>query len=209
MTARDTSQAGISLPPGFHFDEVDRKFQLQLEPALQSQQTLKVADPVSDPPLGVLSNFSGPFHGTGFNLIFRPNNTNTAPFPKPVHPAPPAVPSENTLELNLTQETLSFSEPIGNVPNRGLTSQKDIFLNGVPYLQVINDVTNTATGKADGQPTAIHFEPGLWMHVPATTDDPVLGESLARLGYVQAFSRLHIRQVLGDHDIFNFLFLAR
>lgn len=36
----------------------------------------------------------------------------------------------------------------------------------VPYLQVISDVT------VPGQPVGTHFEPGLWMAVPATTDPP-------------------------------------
>jgi hypothetical protein len=70
------------------------------------------------------------------------------------------------------------------VPNRGLEKQNDIFLNGVPYVQAISDVTNPATGKADGKATAIHFEPGLWMNVPATKTDPVLGESLVRMASI-------------------------
>ncbi|OAP56948.1 hypothetical protein AYL99_09060 [Fonsecaea erecta] len=138
------------------------------------------------PPLSVLSNFAGTFHGTGFNTIFRPNNgtaSNTT-FPNPVSPPPPAVPNDNTLELNLTQETLTFQQPLGNVPNRGSGTQGDIFLNGVPYTQVINDVVNPATGKGDGTPSGIHFEPGLWMHVPATTTDPVVPESLNRMGSI-------------------------
>ncbi|KAH8802416.1 hypothetical protein F5884DRAFT_886880 [Xylogone sp. PMI_703] len=139
-----------------------------------------------EPPLGVLSNFTGEFAGTGFNLIFRPNSgpPTTTTFPNPVTPAPPTPPSENVLELNLTTETLTFSSPLGSIPNRGLEAQNDIFLNGVPYVQSINDVTNTATGKADGAPTGIHFEPGLWMHVPATATDPVLGESLVRMASI-------------------------
>ncbi|OQV03997.1 hypothetical protein CLAIMM_08952 [Cladophialophora immunda] len=138
------------------------------------------------PPLSVLSNFAGTFHGTGFNTIFRPNNgtSNNTTFPDPVSPAPPAVPNDNTLELNLTQETLAFQPPIGNVPNRGSGTQGDIFLNGVPYTQIINDVINPATGKGDGVPSGIHFEPGLWMHVPATTSDPVVPESLNRMGSI-------------------------
>jgi hypothetical protein len=55
------------------------------------------------------------------------------------------------------------------VPNRGLEKQTDIRLNGVPYVQAISDVTNPATGKGDALASPIHFEPGLWVHVPATT----------------------------------------
>ncbi len=119
-------------------------------------------------------------------MIFRPNSgpPTTTTFPNPVTPPPPTPPSENVLELNLTTETLTFSPALGNVPNRGLEAQNDIFLNGVPYVQAINDVTNPATGKGDGPPTGIHFEPGLWMHVPATTTDPVLGETLVRMASI-------------------------
>jgi hypothetical protein len=90
------------------------------------------------PPLGVLANFKGNFSGTGLNLIFRPNSgpPNGTTFPKAVTPAPPAAPSENVLEINLTTETLNFGEPLGSVPNRGLglVNQQDVFLNGVPYV---------------------------------------------------------------------------
>lgn len=136
--------------------------------------------------IGVLSNFKGTFHGTGLNLIFRPNSgpPTTTQFPNPITPAAPTPPSENVLEINLTTETLAFSTPIGTVPNRGLEKQNDIFLNGVPYVQSINDVTNIATGHANGTPAPIHFEPGLWMHVPATSDDPMLGESLVRMASI-------------------------
>lgn len=123
------------------------------------------------PPLGVLENFTGNFAGTGFNLIFRPNSGQTK-FPNPLDPslpAPPNPPNENVLELNLTTESLSFSSSLGEIPNRGLETQTDIQLNGVPYVQAISDVTNLATGKGDALAAPIHFEPGLWMHVPATT----------------------------------------
>lgn len=45
-------------------------------------------------------------------------------------------------------------------------------------------VTNTETGKADATPTPIHFEPGLWMHVPATSVDPDVPDSLSRMGSI-------------------------
>ena len=135
---------------------------------------------ISDPSPPVNAN------GEPLDTIFRPNNgtkSNTT-FPKAVSPAPPAVPNDNTLELNLTHETLAFAQPLGNVPNRGFGTQGDIFLNGVPYTQTINDVANPATGLANGTPSGIHFEPGLWMHVPATTTDPVVPESLNRMGSI-------------------------
>ncbi|MCJ1460431.1 hypothetical protein MMC28_010813 [Mycoblastus sanguinarius] len=171
-----TSPATITLPSKFEIHSQD----CRLEP----QRKLPTATPAA--PLGVLAKFTGTFAGTGFNLIFRPNSgpPNGTTFPNPVNPPPPTPPSENVLELNLTTETLSFHNTLGSVPNRGLEAQNDIFLNGVPYVQRISDVSNPATGKADGVPSGIHFEPGLWMHIPATTSDPVLGESLARMASI-------------------------
>ena len=173
------SMPTIVLPTSFRFDQV--RPTRPLEP--------KLVIPTPTPPLGILSNFHGEFAGRGFNMIFRPNSgppngtTFTNPIPAPPIPTPP---NENVLELNLTTETLSFSNALGNVPNRGLETQKDIFLNGVPYVQAINDVTNPATGKADGPPTGIHFEPGLWMHIPATETVPVLAEFAGSNGVYSA-----------------------
>ena len=162
--AQLASPAAINVPAGFSIVAADAK--------LLGTPVAGGATGAPPPaPLGVLSNFTGEFAGTGFNTIFRPNSG-------------PPTSSDNVLELNLTTETLTFSAPLGNVPNRGLKSQPDISLNGVPYVQAISDVTNTATGKADGTPTGIHFEPGLWMHIPATGSDPVVPESLVRMGSI-------------------------
>ena len=114
--------------------------------------------PAPAPSLGPLIAFTGNYHGNGFNTIFRPNSTQT-PTKLPAGPAG----GDNVLELNLTSETLSFSSPLGSVPNRGMV-QGDAFLNGVPYLQSINDITTA--GRAVG----IHLEPGLWVIVPPTTN---------------------------------------
>jgi hypothetical protein len=130
------------------------------------------------PPLGPLAAFTGVFvnkPGTvGFNEIFRPQNPIT-PTPLPI----PVPGSNNILEVNLTMETLQFSAPLGSVPNRAeaspptLAPQPDIFLNGVDYLQQINDVTNPLT------PVGIHNEPGQWVHVPAL-NNPLEVESVFR-----------------------------
>ena len=77
-------------------------------------------------------------------------------------PNPGTGPDDNILEINLTEETLSFSAALGSIPNRGMV-QGDIFLNGIPYLQTINDVSVPAN------PVGIHFEPGVWLSVPATS----------------------------------------
>jgi len=151
-------ETALSIPGGFRFGEVSSLTTVQAA-------TAKV------PGLGPLAAFTGTFQGNGFNTIFRPDNAKT-PTKLPV----PVSGSDNVLELNLTQETLSFSPSLGSVPNRGEV-QGDIFLNGVPYLQTISDVT------VPSQPIGIHFEPGLWMAVPSTTD-PREGGTLARMASI-------------------------
>jgi hypothetical protein len=126
--------------------------------------------PSPAPSLGPLAAFHGTFTGRGLNTIFRPDNPET-PTPLPV----PVAGSDNILELNLTHETLSFSPSLGSVPNRG-SVQGDAFLNGVPYLQVISDVTG-------GQNVGIHFEPGMWVIVPPTKD-PEEGSTLVRMASI-------------------------
>jgi hypothetical protein len=152
-------RASISLPFDFLFGEV--------------RPNHKVAAPTTPPPsLGPLAAFAGDWVGNGFNTIFRPDNTAT-PTPLPV----PVPVSDNILELNLTSESLSFSPSLGAVPNRGTTPQGDVFLNGVPYLQTISDIT------VHGESTGIHVEPGLWMIVPPTTV-PAEGVTLVRMASI-------------------------
>ena len=55
--------------------------------------------------------------------------------------------------------------------------QRDIFLNGVSYLQTVRDITDPS------QPVDIHFEPGLWMAVPSTTD-PAECNTLVRMASI-------------------------
>jgi hypothetical protein len=147
--------AALSMPADFRFDEV---------------RPIPQVVPAAPPPsLGPLTAFAGTFRGNGFNTIFRPDSPQTPT----VLPTP--VGSDNILELNLTSESLSFSSPLGSVPNRGMV-QADAFLNGVPYLQVISDITT-------GQRIGIHFEPGLWMSIPSTTD-PVEGRTVVRMASI-------------------------
>ncbi len=153
-------ETAVSLPSNWKFGEV-------------SSLTAFRTATSSAPSLGPLAEFTGTFTGHGFNTIFRPESTQTpTKLPVPV----PAPPSDNILELNLTSETLSFSKSLGSVPNRGMV-QGDIFLNGVPYLQTISDVT------IPKQPVGIHFEPGLWVIVPATTD-PAEKPTLVRMASI-------------------------
>jgi hypothetical protein len=126
-----------------------------------------------EPDLGAIANFNRTFKGTGFNTIFRPQDfvATPTPLPNPAH-----GPDDNILELNLTEETLSFSEALGSIPNRGMV-QGDVFLNGIPYLQTINDMSDPS------QPVGIHFEPGVWLSVPPTTA-PALGATLVRMASI-------------------------
>jgi len=101
--------------------------------------------------------------GKGFNLIWRPNFGGEFG-PKPFF-----------LELNLTDETLTFTDITGSsgIANRGLL-QNGIFLGGVAYLQTINDSFDNS-----GQ----HFEPGVWANVPRTTN-PKEKPTVVRMGTI-------------------------
>src|SRR5437870_6836821 len=134
-----------------------------------------IAEDVSPPPpdLGPLVGFSGAFRGNGFNTIFRPQDFAVSPTPLPL---PGTGTDDNILELNLTEELLSFAPSLGSIPNRGEV-QGDIFLNGVPYLQTINDISDPAN------PVGIHFEPGVWLSVPQTTT-PAEGPTLVRMASI-------------------------
>ena len=151
-------EAALLSPSGFKFREVSSLSQFR-------------AALIQAPTLGPLADFAGTFTGHGFNTIFRPDSKAT-PTPLPI----PVVGSDNVLELNLTSETLSFSKSLGSVPNRGFV-QGDVFLNGVPYLQTISDIT------VPSQPVGIHFEPGLWLAVPATVD-PAEATTVVRMASI-------------------------
>jgi hypothetical protein len=152
-------KAIITLSEGFEFNEVKPNLKTTLAPT-------------ANPPLGAIAPFAGvTFKGAGFNTIFRPQNAGS------ITPLPTPVPGDNILELNLTTETLSFSGALGNVPNRGFV-QKDLFLNAVPYVQTINDVT------FPGQSPAIHFEPGMWLAVPATQDPAINQVTYTRMASI-------------------------
>jgi len=157
-------RADISLPEDFEFGAVDHS-----PLTARARAVLPTV-----PSLGPLANFVGTWKGGGFNTIFRPDNTISASSMKLPIPLPPG---DNLLELNLTSETLTFSKSLGSVPNRGSATQADAFLNGVPYLQAINDVTTP------GQTVGIHVEPGIWMMVPATTA-PAEGPTLVRMASI-------------------------
>ncbi|KAF3011354.1 hypothetical protein E8E14_007841 [Neopestalotiopsis sp. 37M] len=148
---------------------------VQLPPQLAQQIGLSDAKqrPKPDFPL---DRFQGAYAGNGFNLIFRPKTDgpkgleglDTGPDPKKLN-IKGNNPNDNILELNLTTEQLSFGGTVGNIPNRGLRAQGNLDLTGLPYLQTVQDVTNPPTGNGDhaDRDWGIHFEPGMWLNVPA------------------------------------------
>lgn len=196
-----TPAPGIDLG-GFHWQSVDYKLNRPAEQVpprqfraleVESKEVVVPAaavaagkpKPAPLPPLGTIKAFSGTFTGRGFNLIFRPRSNTFDSFPVTPVPDANSGPPDNVLELNLTQETLAFSQQLGSVPNRGLQAQDDIFLNGVTYLQLVDDITDPTTGKANSAKAAnIHAEPGVWMHVPASKVNPKLGPSLCRMASI-------------------------
>jgi hypothetical protein len=153
---------------GFRWGEVPST------PARRAEFAAAVATAPAEPDLGGIAGFAGTFKGNGLNTIFRPQDFAVSPTPLP-HPA--SGPADNILELNLTQETLSFQAPLGTIPNRGMV-QGDIKLNGIPYLQTIEDISDPAS------PVGIHFEPGVWLSVPATTDPDVNTPSVVRMASI-------------------------
>ncbi len=164
MTEAIPTESPLEQRAGFHWHEV---------PAVPGQGPAVAVAAAPGPDLGALASFRGTFRGTGFNTIFRPQNIALSPTPLP---APATGPDDNILELNLTQELLSFSPPLGSIPNRGMV-QGDVFLAGVPYVQTISDVNDPT------KPVDIHFEPGVWLSVPSTTS-PEEKATLARMASI-------------------------
>jgi hypothetical protein len=117
--------------------------------------------------LGPLRGFIGEYgkrcwKGTGFNLLWRPNFRGQS------------GPKDFFLELNLTEETLEFTDITGNgIANRGLL-QADLQLGGLAYLQQIKDRFDHSNQ---------HFEPGVWVNVPATTN-PEEKSTVVRMGSI-------------------------
>jgi len=138
--------------------EETRGFRWGEVPPAREQGLVAEAAP-APPSLGGIAGFVGTFKGNGLNTIFRPQDFAVSPTKLP---KPASGPNDNILEINLTEETLSFRAPLGSIPNRGMV-QGDAFLNGIPYLQTINDISDPAN------PVGIHFEPGVWLSVPPTT----------------------------------------
>jgi len=129
--------------------DLSADFAFQPLPPIEPEGAAAIApDAAGGGPLGQLANLSGNWSGTGFNTIWRPH-----------HPG-----QDHFLELNVTTEELAFSVIAGSIPNRGLL-QNDITMHGLSYLQQIQDTNVIVNGAKAG----LHFEPGLWLNIPATT----------------------------------------
>jgi len=127
-------------------------------PPIEEPAPPAAAAPVD--PLGPLAGLAGNWTGQGFNVIWRP------------HPLQPSG-QDRFLELNVTSEQLDFGPALQKIPNRGLL-MPDISLAGLNYLQQIADA-NTNTNQ--------HFEPGMWVTVPATSN-PHEPSTVARLASI-------------------------
>jgi hypothetical protein len=149
------------------------------------------------PPLGPLDSFapSGDaqqvFRGNGFNTIFRPQNF--AQTPTDLGGPANQGNNDNVLELNLTSERLTFSKALGSIPNRGAKNENpDAFLNGVPYLQQINDITDPSN------PVGIHFEPGVWLAMPPTDKPAVPHQTFVRMASIPHGTTINAQGIAFD-----------
>jgi hypothetical protein len=137
-----------------------------------------------------IARLVGAFSGPGFNLIFRPHAEKT---PEDLEAGRT---KDDLLELNLTHEIWTFptaKADLGPVPNRVANDtaedNKDITLQGVPYTQIVREVTTVPEKPSDGRILVdklgvpvneadrttpkkvqdIHFESGLFVNVPPSS----------------------------------------
>ena len=138
-------------------------------------------------PLNLLAPLPGTWVGSGFNQIFRPFQ--------------PSQGSDFFLELNLTNETLEFTEIPGEIPNRGEV-QADISLFGMTYLQQVQDANVKDTS---GQPAGIHIEPGIWLNVPVTQNppEPATVARLANIPHGTSLTSQGTAQVVAGPPVFQ------
>jgi len=118
------------------------------------------------------------WQGQGFNMIWRPNFNNKS------------GPKNFFLELNETEEILDFTDITGSGKNVGIANrgalQDDILLGGIAYLQQVTD-----RGTGVGQ----HFEPGVWINVPSTTN-PTEPASVSRMGSIPHGTTINLEGVV-------------
>lgn len=194
---RLTSVPGICLPPDFALESADRGLIGAPDPGNpppSSSKSFSDRFPLRDQSLYgfAIARLVGSFSGPGFNLIFRPNG------------AQKEGKGPDLLELNLTHELWTFPTipgDLGKIPNRvARMGEKDVDLFGIPYTQIVRDVTVTAgdlagkripvdrlgnalnpnqNQKVDKSPwiSDIHFESGLLLQVersPPVSNNPTI-----------------------------------
>ena len=137
--------------------------------------------------LGPLAFLNGSWRGPGFNAIWRPHNQKSEPV---------NVATKRFLELNLTNDGFDFHIIPGVVPNRGVDPQPDLSLYGLHYLQRVSDADPKPSphvhphGYSQTAGQALHIEPGLFMHVPASSqptagDTPIVNKNaIVRMGSI-------------------------
>ncbi|KAE9994397.1 hypothetical protein EG327_010837 [Venturia inaequalis] len=183
---------GITLPDDFTLEAADRGMvpgpvaPKPKKPPFVQQSPVRF--PSRDPTVygEGISRLVGAFSGPGFNLIFRPHTDKSGDEDKDPDGIKPklSVPlgglQNDLLELNLTHEIWTFPRAdLGEIPNRVAAAGKDAILFGIPYTQIVRDVTDAGTGtrvpvdrlgkcnveKKKALVSDIHFEPGLLIHV--------------------------------------------
>lgn len=193
---------GITLPEDFNLEAADRGMVPGSVEAKPKKTTFIQPSPVKFPSRDPavygdgISRLIGAFSGPGFNLIFRPHTDKTGDRkvgddlkPKFKMPAIGDL-EDDLLELNLTHEIWTFPRAdLGEIPNRVAAGGKDAILSGIPYTQIVREVTDPDEGtrvqvdrlgkcgdkKKKALVSDIHFEPGLLIHVPHSS--PVSGEA--------------------------------
>ena len=189
---------GISLPGDFALEAADRGLVGPGPPGEKPKAELadSIRYPKRDPSVygEAIARLAGSFSGPGFNVIFRPHSDQTLDKLK--------LPGLDLLELNLTHELWTFptvQADLGKIPNRVAEpgtegeARKDAILRGIPYTQIVRDVTDTSIDegsrilvdrlgnvidkKKRDLIQDIHFESGLLMHVPKSvpvSDQPTI-----------------------------------
>jgi hypothetical protein len=142
----------------------DADFQFKGHPEIEAPEAAQAT--ATQDPLGPLERLVGAqdeatWVGEGFNTIWRPHTLAGGG-------------QDRFLELNLTTEKLVFSKIKGAIPNRGLL-MPDINMFGITYMQQIAEKHNPTEG--------LHIEPGIWAHVPHTTD-PAQPPTVVRMGSI-------------------------
>jgi hypothetical protein len=137
-------------------------------PQAGKHRTFRASEPAGEhlKNLGPLAELGGTWVGHGFNVIALPDFQDNATF---------------RVKVNATDENLQFTQIGGNVPNRGSftpdhkTGQKDINIFGLSYLQRVSDATTSS---------ALHIEPGLWLHVEPSEIPPQPLHTVVRQGSI-------------------------